>query len=505
MPDASIKGPLFNQDSTDFFYARTPDQMSAAEIHAYIDRLARAGIGAFVSCGNAMKANFISDVWECEWSGYDPAGPDDQPVLRHLPKASIPATRNRLDAVKRLADQGVDFHREAMARCRHNGVGAWMTVRMNDVHGCMDEDGPLLSQFFREQRAARQLRAMHRDRYWMDRALDWERPEVQEHYFKFVCEVLNRYDLDGIELDWMRFVVHFRPGRELEGGKALTAWIRRVRAECTKSAERRGHPVHLGVRVPTRPEVARRIGLDGVAWAREGIIDLLTATPFWATVDFDVPVAEWKRLLAGTKVHFAVSAEVRYQPAPEGPWSMISPGLLGGLGATILHGGADSVYLFNMFPAGHGLDELWGPGNFDGILGALGSLDRVAARERIHAITYHDVRAPGEPPGNALPATDLKWDQPSPGGFSFRIQTGPKPETGRICVLTIEWAEPVPSSGAVCTYLNARKLELVDATKGVWRYAVPAEILEDEAQVIDIETPGRDTVIRVELQIAARP
>lgn len=477
--------------------------MSAQEVHDYIDRLARAGVGTFVSCGNAMKANFATQVWECEWSGYDPAGPDDQPVLRHLPPASIAPTRNRLDAVKRLADLGVDFHREALARCRHHGMGAWMTVRMNDVHACMDDDSPLLSEFFKAQRAARKLRAMHRDRFWMDRALDWELPEVQEHYFKFVCEVLNRYDLDGIELDWMRFVVHFRPGRELEGCKVITAWMRRVKAECDKAAARLGHPVRLGARVPTRPETARRIGLDGVAWAKEGLIDLLVATPFWATADFDVPVAEWKRLLDGTKVHFSVSVEVRYQPVPDGPAQMISTGLLGGFGTTVLHGGADSVYLFNIFPAGHGLDKLWGAENYDATLRSLRTLPEVAARERVHAITYHDVRAPGEPNGNALPATDLKWDQPSPGGFGLRVQTGPKPEAGRKVVLEIEWANPVPPADAVRTYLNAHKLELFEAVDGIWRFTVPTDLMEHEAQVVEIETPGKDTVVRCELHVTA--
>jgi hypothetical protein len=499
-----LKGPLFNQDSTDFFYARTPADMSVQSIHDYIDRLAGAGVGTFISCGNAMKANFATQVWEPEWSGYDPAGPDDQPILQHLPAASIPGTRNRLDAAKRLADQGIDFHTEALARCRLHGMGAWMTIRMNDVHGCMDPDSPLLSAFYKEQRAAGKLRAMHRDHFWMDRALDWERPEVQDHYFKYVCEVLSRYDLDGIELDWMRFVVHFRPGRELEGGKIVTAWMQRVRAECDRAAERLGHPVALGARVPTRPESARRSGLDGVAWARAGMIDLLVATPFWATADFDVPVAEWQRMLAGTKVHFSVSVEVRYQPAPEGPAQMLTTALLSALGTTILHGGADSVYLFNIFPVGHSLDKLWGPGNFDKTLRSLRSLPEVAARERVHAITYHDVRAPGEPMGNALPATDNKWDQPSPGGFAFRVQTGPKPETGRAIVLTVEWAEPAPVAETVRAYVNSQKVTLPDTSERSWHYAVPVELLEDEAQVIEFECTGKPTVVRLELKIAAK-
>jgi len=245
-----IKGPIFNQDSTEFFFVRTADQMSGETVDAYIDDLARFGIGSFFSDVNAMRANYASKVWETDWHGYDPAGPDDQPVLRYLPPASVAPTRRRLDAAKRLADQGVNFHQRAMARCRHHGIGAWASVRMNDVHDCMTEDTPLLSSFFKAQRAARQLRAPHRDAWWADRGLDWERADVQEHYFKLVCEQLETLDLDGLELDWMRFVYHFRPGRELEGGRAITAWMRRVRAECGQAGERPGQPGHTAVARP---------------------------------------------------------------------------------------------------------------------------------------------------------------------------------------------------------------------------------------------------------------
>lgn len=499
-----IAGPVFNQDSTEFYFSRRPAEMGEPAIRAYIDRLAAAGAGTFLSNVNAQRANFASTVWENDWHGYDPAGPDDQPVLKNKPASVVPMTRNRLDAAMRLAEMGINFHQCALQRCRELGIGAWVTVRMNDVHDCMDPESPLLSTFFKEQRAAGQLRAQHRDRFWMDRALDWERPEVQEHYFRFVQELLTTLDLDGIELDWMRFVVHFRPGRELVGGRVITAWMERVRAECERAAERLGHPVLLGVRVPTRPETARRIGLDGVAWAKAGLIDLLVPAPFWATADFDVPVAEWRRLLEGTRVHLSVSLEVRYQPAPDGPAQMISAAQASALAATFLHGGADSVYLFNLFPSGHGLDKLWGAENYNGTVRAMRSLVESAARERVHAITYHDVRAPGEPLGNALPATDLKWDQPSPGGFDFRIQTGPKPEPGRTVELRVGWRQPSPDAAVVRTYVNGHQVKLRAVQDGMWVYDVPTEILEDEAQVIEFEDPGQITVVQLELVIAAK-
>ena len=58
------QGPLFNQDSTEFFYTNRPEEISGELIDQYIDLLAHAGIGAFVSCVNAQRANYASQVWE---------------------------------------------------------------------------------------------------------------------------------------------------------------------------------------------------------------------------------------------------------------------------------------------------------------------------------------------------------------------------------------------------------------------------------------------------------
>jgi len=505
LPNPRIAGPIFNQDSTEFYFVRTADQMSGETVDAYIDDLARAGIGAFFSNVNAMRANYASKVWETDWHGYDPAGPDDQPVLRHLPTASIAPTRRRLDSAKRLADLGVNFHQRALARCRHHGIGAWVSVRMNDVHDCMTEDTPLLSTFFKAQRAARQLRAPHRDAWWADRGLDWERADVQEHYFRFVCEQLETLDLDGLELDWMRFVFHFRPGRELAGGRAITAWMRRVRAECDKAEKRLGHRVMLGVRVPSRPETARRAGMDGVAWAREGLVDLVVPTPFWATSDFDLPMAEWRRLLDGTGAQLAGGLEIRYQPVPNGPATMMSAEHAAALALTVLHGGADQVYLFNYFPSGHSVVKDWGGRErFDAVIGAMRSAAALAALPRRHAVTFHDVRAPGEPADNALPAGDTGKDFQWPPGFAFRVQTGPKPAAGRKVELHLEFDPASTGQDLLKVYANSRRLApAANAQAPVLAYAIPVEAMEDEAQVVEIvgAEPAKCSIVRVEIVV----
>jgi len=107
-----------------------------------------------------------------------------------------------------------------------------------------------------------------------DRALDWAHAEVREHYYELIREALEIFDLDGLELDWMRFGYFFGIGRELEGGNILTQFVAEVRRAMAKAAKKWRHPVELGVRVPSTPETARQLGLDGAAWARAGLIDL---------------------------------------------------------------------------------------------------------------------------------------------------------------------------------------------------------------------------------------
>jgi len=502
-----IQGPIFNQDSSEFFFTHGADEISAGAVDAYIDKLVAAGVGTFVSCLNAMRANSASKVWETDWHGYDPAGADNQPVLRHLSAASLPGTRKRLDSAKRLAEMGVDFHTQALARCRHHGMGAWISVRMNDVHDCVAVDSPLLSTFFKAQREAKNLRAPHRHAgWWPAHGLEWERPEVQAHYFQFVQEQLASRDIDGLELDWMRFVFHFRPGRELAGGRAITAWMQRVRVECAKAAQRLGHPVMLGVRVPSRPETARRCGLDGVAWACSGLIDLLVPTPFWATTDFDIPMVEWRRLVTGTEVRLAGGLEIRYQPVPNGPATMMTPELAAGAAMNGLHGGADAVYLFNYFPSGHSLAKDWGWVNIKAVFRAMQTAVNLERLARTHAITFHDVRAPGEAANAALPGVDTRQDFQWPPGCAFRVQSGPKPGGHRRVELLLELAAAPAASSEIQVYLNSQLLTLNGTTpEKIMRYPVSTLSIEDEAQVVEL-VAGPDVkfqVLRVELSFSA--
>jgi hypothetical protein len=487
----SLKGPILNHDSTAFFVAYSADQMSAALVDEWVDSLATAGVGVLMSNVNAMRANYASKVWEPDWFGYDPAAGDDQAVLKYLPKDGVPLTRKRLDSAKKLADLGINFHQGAINRCRKHGISAWISVRMNDLHDCDLPDSPLLSTFYKEHRDwARVPYASG----WRDRALDWAQPKVREHYLKFIREILEIYDLDGLELDWMRFGYFFKVGHELEGGKILTEFIRQVRQEIAKAAKRLRHPVRLGVRVPSTPETARNLGLDGVAWAQAKLIDLLVVTPFWATSEFNMPMKTWRRLLEGTDVLLAGGLEVLYRPMPATKSIDMTPAQAAGAAMAALAGGADLVYLFNYFPE----SKPWPAEQFNETLRAMRDKDSLNRLARCHAITYRDVRSPGEPADDLLPATGNQC--------AFQLQTGPKPTRRKVEVLLeLEASKGTELSPPSVRVNGVQCHDPAKESATAFIYPVPDAALTDELHVIEAKAASGVTmkVVRVEFRIGA--
>jgi len=290
--------------------------------------------------------------------------------------------------------------------------------------------------------------------------------------------------------------------------------MRRVRAECAAASVRLGHPVRLGVRVPSRPETARRCGLDAVAWAREGLVDLVVVTPFWATIEFDMPMLEWKRLLEGTGVRLAGGLEIRYQPVPNGPAGVVTPELAAGAAMSVLHGGGDLVYLFNYMPGrftpdtdwGNGVARTWGVGRYRSVLRAMRSEEGLEPIARTHAITYPDIRAPGDPAAGALPGGWRGEDMPWPSGCSFRIPTGPRP-SGRAVTLVIGFTPETRAPGSTKFYVNGVPCPgRWDPADRMLAVPLPAAILQDEAQVVQAyASPGNPfAIVKAEIAVAAR-
>jgi len=331
--------------------------------------------------------------------------------------------------------EGIDYPARVIQRCRHDGMLPWITLRMNDCHENDIPPHPFHGSFWIKNP---QLHRKNCSGYFAT-CLDYANPEVRDFYMSLIVETLDHYDIDGLELDFMREPYLFSADKEREGTPILTGWMREVRKRVADAAAKLGHPVRLGVRVPSRPEVAVAMGLDTITWAKEGLIDVLVTTPRWATLEFDLPISQWRQALGDAKVALLGGLEVLYRPVPGGPASTVSPELAIGAATSVLSQGADAVYLFNYFPGTFPVPI------YQETLKAMASLGSVRNLPRRVGVTYRDITAPGEQYRASLPATGKD--------ATFRIRLGPVPDRLWLCDVVVGVA---PAPGAVGSGLSVR-------------------------------------------------
>jgi hypothetical protein len=382
-------------------------------VDRYVDRLAEAGVTHLLVNTNAQRVNYASAVWQPFWDGYDSERPDTQPFLAGLPADSRASYRRWVDNALQLDRDGVDYPARMLSRARDHGLKSWVSLRMNDVHNLNEPHHPLHSNFWRNHPELRRRNCGNTNH---GKAFDYARSEVREYFWNLIVETLERFEIDGLELDFMREPKLFSKGEEAEGGRILTGWLGEIRALVKETAKERNWEIRLGVRVPSNPETGRLLGLDAVAWAREGLVGLVVPTPRWATAEFDMPLDQWRKLLAGTGAALAGGLEVLVRGTNNAPFAHATPEQAKGLAVNVLASGAEAVYLFNYFPSQH---PDWPAGAYVATLRTMSSLSALTAGPRSHVLTFRDIVEPAENYTPPLPATGEQ--------LSFELPIGPRP------------------------------------------------------------------------------
>lgn len=400
-PSETDRRPMLviNEDNSHFFGSRPPEEMTLAGLQRWVDAYAGSAVTHLFLCPNAMRASFRSQTRDAIWD----------PVHGVEPKELWPAN------AKRLHLAGLDPYSVWIARCRERGLSPWLSMRMNDVHSVNEPDNFMHSTFWREHPEWRRTSGPP-VAPWANFALNYAHPEVRAHALSFVRELLERYDPDGLELDWMRFGRHLTPGREREEGTILDDFMQQVRALTQAWSAKRGHPVQLGVRVPAHPDAARGLGMDACRWSQNGWIDLLVPTPFWTSSDFDIPIETWREQLGPAAAHVRLLPGLEYnsRPWPGGKSVPNDVPVARGFAASAWARGADGLYLFNW------MDSQTRPVSEEAYAELMRtglSLTAIRGQPRRYLITYRDTVPPSFSNNAQLPA---KIHDP----HTFRLHAG---------------------------------------------------------------------------------
>ena len=112
-------------------------------------------------------------------------------------------------------------------------------------------------------------------------AMDYGNAKVRDQHFAIVCDVLDKYDVDGLDFDFSRYLPLFREvsmgvPASPEQREQFTDLMRRIRRAADARGRERGKAILISVVLPDSVDYCRELGADIEQWIREELIDIWT-------------------------------------------------------------------------------------------------------------------------------------------------------------------------------------------------------------------------------------
>jgi len=431
-----------NEDNSHYFMTRAERAADPREIRDFIMQYKGSNVERFFLCANCQKTNFPTEAGDIIFKDV---------TEEQLDKNDRPLFTNWCHAVRNITDKEIDIYSIWIELLREIGISPWMSMRMNDVHNAQDTADLIHNSFYKNNLNYR--RAMHRDEKWEDRQLNYLIKDVQDYHFALLTEYFEKYDFDGIELDWMRFGNHFSVGYEDTGREVLNQFMKNTKDLSLKFEKIRGHKIEIAARVPIKPETAYDMGMDGVGWALAGYVDCLIPSPFWHTSQEDIPVERWKRQVLGTECKIAPCIEICLRqyafPKCKNKFQLNSIETMRGPAVSFIDRGADAIYLFNY------MDEqrfAYENSSYNDIISEIGNYELMQKSTKRYVLTFNDRRPEGTLSDERLPFSLEK------GVFAgFRLHTGNLQEKNqRLALLSFKGKGKIDPA-QISIYVNSVK------------------------------------------------
>ena len=215
--------------------------------------------------------------------------------------------QNAAQNARHLIDQGLDPMQVLCDGAHEKGIKFFAGLRINDLHDLWFED--LICGM---KLAHPEMLIGDKGRAPQPASTDWDSwdPEPRRMAWNFadsrvvamrmalLQETVENYDIDGLEIDFLRYPLFFPPGEEAQYAHIITELVRATRKMLDKKGQAVGRPLELGLIVPYSPQVCEEVGMEIHDWLADGLLDYIAprATDLFLT---ETPFEDWKPLLAG--------------------------------------------------------------------------------------------------------------------------------------------------------------------------------------------------------------
>jgi len=329
---------LYNGDET-WYRTTAPERADRRYLEGLVDHLAAAKItvfsNTFYSAGRCYYDTTAGERWDKDLDYIQFSDETGRFEPGHF---SNWRCWHVVTNFRRLLEEGNDPIQVFIDRCHEKGLKFLACLRMNDRHA---HNVAQPSRVILEHPEM----TMKRKDGTIIGAADFQHPEVRDFVFAPMEELATKYDLDGLELDWMRWGQMFSEDVPTDRRLAiLTDYHRRIRKMLRAVGASKGKDLLLSIRVPQTLTECRSLGFDVAAYVREGLIDILCPSDF-IRLDPRMRLDEFTQLTRGSKVALLPSLH----PHAGEKAGHASASNLRAAAHSYYEQGADGISVFNWF------------------------------------------------------------------------------------------------------------------------------------------------------------
>ncbi len=317
---------IYNSDANHMYYYKTPP-MSVADLQGYVDEVVGTGVTTFFASPNwGMLMSYPSQVTEMIGSQLSEAQLAEFLEVGRTKEVSM---ERAFANYYGIYNSGHDPLGVMIDRAREQKLEVFISYRPNEIHDVQNPDSLIVTKFWRDHPQWRvgkigdairpvfaEIIGGRKDHpvhpivaSWFPGALNFAVPQVRQRRLAQLRECCERYDIDGLDIDFQRFPIYFPQDEGPKHVETMTGWMREVRAMTREVAVQRGRPLLLSARVMARPRQNLAIGLDPLTWAEEDLVDFLEVSHYLRN-DFPLPIKEYRELLpAKTPIYASIEVE----------------------------------------------------------------------------------------------------------------------------------------------------------------------------------------------------
>lgn len=477
---------FYNEDWIHFLWTRYKAKIDITEdvLRDYIYSLKGSQITDFVMNVNGTVSTAPSDIIETFADRY---------LLTEENGVAVNYKNTFAESAYKLFCKKTDMYQIWIDALKEIGINPWISFRVNDCHGSMQKTDLRKSTYVDANPDL--YISSHRNQIgYFDKGFDYSQSIIRDRILSYIDEILNRYDIYGLELDMMRDFIFTKPGFEND----IKIFLEGVMNLRKKYEKMYNHSIKLSLILPSSPAFCMERGVNISDFENE--IDFITIISRWETTDTDMPIELWKQLLRGTNIKLGGGQQLLFKPFRDYKPVISSVKMAFGQAISNLCRGCDFIYLYNYMDLGEFEGEIgnWiyedsirNDNNRNLIFHNIGKKDTLLKQSRSHVVTYADFSTYSL---SASPVLPLKFSKDSDYQL-VKIPVGEIEKNSKVRIFLGVSSDESLESSDFEVYINSAKCAFSEIT------TIDKHIYENECFVFDI-TENRFDIMYLEVRIS---